>query len=87
MSQNASCRWDFTTSGSIKDRTSRFPLGSEESQATHIVLERRTNTPTLVETSTEPTSVYVLTMVAGLEKEKMSGGRKILRWCGGLRFF
>ena len=70
MSQYASCRGDFATSGPIKNRTSRFPLGSEESQATHIVLARRTHAPNLVETSTEPTSVYVLTMVAGLEKEK-----------------
>ena len=83
MSQKASCRRDFTTSGPIINRTSRFPPGSEESQATHIVLERRMNAPNLVETSTEPTSVYVLTMVAGLEKEKMSGGGKFWRrLCG-----
>ena len=77
MSQHASCRWDFTTSGPIKNRTQTFQLGSEELQTTHIVLVRRTNAPNLAELSTEPTRVYVLTMVAGLEKEKMSGGRKI----------
>ena len=83
----SSCRWDFTASGPRKNRTSRFPPGSEESQAIHVVLTRRTNAQTLVETSTEPTIVYVLTMVAGLEKEKMSGGRKFWRWFCGAEVF
>ena len=83
----SSCRWDFTASGPRKNRTSRFPPGSEESQAIHVVLTRRTNAQTLVETSTEPTIVYVLTMVAGLEKEKMSGGRKFWRWLCGAEVF
>jgi len=83
----SSCRGDFTASGPRKNRTSRFPPGSEESQAIHIVLTRRTNAQTLVETSTEPTIVYVLTMVAGLEKEKMSGGRKFWRWLCGAEVF
>lgn len=83
----SSCRWDFTASGPRKNRTSRFPPGSEESQAIHVVLTRHTNAQTLVETSTEPTIVYVLTMVAGLEKEKMSGGRKFWRWLCGAEVF
>ena len=81
------CRGDFAASGPIKKHTQRFQLGSEVSQAPYMVLGRRRNAPTLAETSTEQTSVYVLTMVAGLEKEKMSGGRKFWRWLCGAEVF